>query len=337
MNNSKTLRRTSNLVLHVGIAVVIVGLLCTHWKPVRDAWSRNMQNVSFMHNANGDCTGASTASASTPSGGVLCSSEQSEQADEWAHTWFSNDLTACQMLWASRLQASQSLESAKEAFGQAVDCRRQPLVVAWGGELAWLENDRQLARQWWQKMGTGDLADWGYALLLDERIEQGEVLLELAVEQEAGRSGQPSQWPLTEPAASTGADALFRLGHALRMRGDWSQATDRYEAAHRMAPENTEVAFYLGMSYRQTGQPEKAVAMLEEGLEHLPTNRPGFVSDYFVQLGLAHRDGGSDAKAVKAFQQAKNWLDKLGTPRPEQEGFIQDLLDQSLRSIDGTP
>ena len=247
--------------------------------------------------------------------------------------WSSNDLTACQMLWVSRLLASQSLESAKEAFGQAVDCRRQPLVVGWGGELAWLENDRDLAGQWWLKMDSGELVDWGYALLLDGGLEQGEFLLGLAVERDSESSGQRPQQLSTAPAA----DALFKLGHALRMRGDWSQATDRYEAAHRMAPENTEFAFYLGMSYRQIGQPEKAIAILEEGLDHLPSNKPGFASDYFVQLGLAYRETGSAAKAVTAFQQAQVWLDKLGTPRPEQEGFIQDLIERSLRSIDANP
>jgi tetratricopeptide (TPR) repeat protein len=335
MNRWKTLRKTSSLALYVGIAVVAVALLCTYWRPVRDAWSRNMQNVSLMHNARGDCTSASTAS--TPSSGVLCSSEQSGPADDWARSWFSNDLTACQMLWASRLHASQSLASAKEAFGQAVDCTRQPLVIAWGGELAWLENDRQLAKQRWQTMSTGDLVDWGYALLLDGRIEQGEFLLELAVDQLGGSSDQLSQQFATEPAASAAANALFKLGHALRMHGDWSQAADRYETAHRMAPENSEFVFYLAMSYRQIGQPEKAVAILEEGLDNLPTNKPGFVSDYFVQLGLAYHESGSAAKAVKAFQQAQDWLDKLGTARPERDDFIQDLLDQSLRSTDANP
>lgn len=337
MNGSRTLRVASSLAPWVGIAVVLVSLLCTHWRTVRDAWQRNMQNVSFMHNVHGDCTSASTAFASAPSGGVLCSPELNGWADEWAHSWISNDLTACQMFWASRLRASQSLKSAKEAFGQAVDCTRQPLVVAWGGELAWLENDRQLARQWWQKISTEDLVNWGYALLLDERIEQGKFLLELAVERDGAHSGLPSQRFLTEPAATAAADALFKLAHALRMGGEWSQAADWYETAHLMAPENTEYTFYLGMSYRQIGQPEKAVAALEEGLNNLPSSKPGFVSDYFVQLGLAYHESGSADKAIPAFQQAHAWLDRLGTPRPEQEGFIQDLLDQSLRSFDAKP
>ncbi len=308
----------------------MVALLCTRWRTVQDAWSRNSQNVSLTHLADGDCTADSTAFASTSSGGVLCSSEQTGWAD-------SKDLTPCQMLWVSRLKASRSLDSAKEAFEQAIDCTREPLVMAWGGELAWLENDRQLARQWWQKMGTEELIDWGYALLLDGGIEQGEFLLDLAVERDGGRNGQ---WPhprSAEGAAVAAADALFKLGHALRMRGDWSQAADRYEAAHRLVPENIEIAFYLGMSYRQVEQPQKAVVILEEGLGYLPVNNPEFVSDYFVQLGLAYRENDTAAKAITALQQAQAWLGKLQTARPEQESFIQDLLDQSLRSIDADP
>lgn len=298
----------------------MVGLLSTNWRVVRDAWSRNWQNITLAHLADDDCSGA-------PSGGVLCSPEPNGWAD-------SNDLTACQMLWASRLRASQSLESAKEAFGQALDCTRQPLVIAWGGELAWLENDRQGARQWWQEMGTEELIDWGYALLLDGGIEQGEYLLDLVVERDRERNGQR---PGVGPPEGAAADALFILGHAFRMRGDWSRATDRYKAAHRMVPENIEITFYLGMSYRQSGQPDKAVGILEEGLDDLPANQPEFVSDYFAQLGLAYRESGFAAKAVTAFQQSLVWLGKVRAARPEQESFIQDLLDQSLRSIDANP
>lgn len=330
MNGSSTLSRASSFALRVGIAVAVVSLLCTNWRTVRDAWSRNLQNVSLTHLAEDSCTDASSAFASASSGGVLCSSEQNRWAD-------SNDLTACQMVWASRLKASQSLESAKDALGQAIDCTRQPLVIAWGGELAWLENDRQLARQWWQKMGTEELIDWGYALLLDGGIEQGEFLLDLAVERDGGRNGQQPDRLSAEGAAVAAADALFKLGHALRMRGDWSQATDRYEAAHRMVPANTEITLYLAMSYRQIGQPEKAVLMLEQGLDNLTVNKPEFVSDYYVQLGLAYRESDSTAKAIIAFQQAQVWLGKLQAPRPEQESFIQDLLDQSRWSIDANP
>jgi tetratricopeptide (TPR) repeat protein len=121
------------------------------------------------------------------------------------------------------------------------------------------------------------------------------------------------------------------------MQGDWSRATDRYKAAHRLVPGSIEITFYLGMSYRQSGQPEKAVGILETGLDNLPANKPEFVSDYFVQLGLAYRESDAAAKAIPAFQQAQVWLGKLQTARPEQESFIQDLLDQSLRSIDADP
>jgi tetratricopeptide (TPR) repeat protein len=186
-------------------------------------------------------------------------------------------------------------------------------------------------------MSTEELIDLGYSLLLDGGIEQAELLLDLAVERDDGRNGQRSHRRSGERAVVSAADALFKLGHALRMQGDWSRATDRYKAAHRLVPGNIEITFYLGMSYRQSGQPEKAVGILEEGLDNLPANKPEFVSDYFVQLGLAYRESDAAAKAIPAFQQAQVWLGKLQTARPEQESFIQDLLDQSLRSIDADP
>lgn len=280
------------------------------------AWQVNLNSLKVLSGVDNECE------ESEPVEWVLCaaSSEKSLTSP------MVQDGTDCQLLWLSRVQASESLTIAQETFAQSTGCAREELVSAWGGQLAWLQNDRQMARHWWKNLSPAQIMNWGYALLIRDRTEEAKFLLNLALEQ-----GGPNLSRLQR------AQLLSNLGYEARLSEDWTQAIAHYQDALELALEDANIHFRLGLSYRQNGQPLEAVRILEHGLEYLPLTYYEFVSDYLVQLGQAYRESGRVEEALEAFQQAQAWLAKADSPSPEKERLIDVLLDQSLKSREGNP
>lgn len=280
------------------------------------AWQVNLVSLKVLRGVDNQCE------ESKPAEWVLCAAS-SEQGFK---SLLVQDGTDCQLLWLSRVQASESLTLAQETFSQSSGCPRRELVSAWGGQLAWLRNDTQAARRWWQKLSPAQTMNWGYLLLIRNRTEEAEFLLNLSLE-EGGLSLSQSQR----------AQVLSNLGLEARLSEEWPQAITYYQDALELAPEDASIYLRLGLSYRQNGQPREAVRILELGLEYLPLTYYEFVSDYQVQLGQAYRESGNRQKALEAFQQAQAWLGKVDPPNPDKVRLIDGLLDQSLKSWEGNP
>ena len=280
------------------------------------AWQVNLNSLKALRGVDNECE------ESKPVEWVLCAASLGKRSTSPMF----QDGTDCQLLWLSRVQASESLTIAQETFTQSTGCAREELVSAWGGQLAWLQNDRQMARHWWKNLSPSQIMNWGYALLIRDRTEEAKFLLELSLEQ-----GGPNLSRLQS------VQLLSNLGYEARLSEDWPQAIVYYQDALELAPEDASIHFRLGLSYRQNGQPQEAVRILERGLGHLPLTYYEFVSDYHVQLGQAYRESGRGEKALEAFQLAQAWLGKADSPSPERERLIDGLLDQSLKSHEGNP
>lgn len=280
------------------------------------AWQVNLVSLNVLRGVDNECEASKSVEW------VLCAAN----AEKRSRSPMLQDGTDCQQLWQSRVQASESLTIAQETLDQITGCAREELVSAWGGQLAWLQNDRQRARQWWQNVRPGQIINWGYVLLIQGRTEEARFLLDLALEQ-----GGPDLSRLQR------VQLLSNLGYEARLAGKWSQASAYYQDALELAPEDADIHFRLGSSLRQDGQPQEAVRILENGLEHLPLTYYEFVSDYQVQLGQAYRESGKAEEALEAFQKALRWLAKVDSPSSEKRRMIDRLLDQSQKSLEGNP
>jgi tetratricopeptide (TPR) repeat protein len=280
---------------------------------IQRAWSANRYNISLLRVIAQPCDEFESSTQ------ILCSTRQGALAANWME----DASEGCQFLWLSRIQAAQSLSSAQAALERGAGCTRQSLVSAWGGELAWLLGDRRQAESWWRQLNTSQLLSWGYSLLLSGDLEQGISLLALAVQRGAEHLSVDQK-----------VEALSKLGFAYRLAGNWPEAIDAYESAYRLAPDDTEIVLGLAVSYRQSGQAEEAIRVLEGGLDDLPPLRYDLVSSFYVHLGLAYREIGDEDRAVKAFRQAITWLQMNPVRNLEQEEFIQRLLDRTVESND---
>ncbi len=242
------------------------------------------------------------------------------------------DLSPCQALWLARLQPAPAEPSqgdipsdttaqshnARVALGIAQDCPRAPLVAAWNGMAAWARSDQATANAWWSRLPTATLIEWGYQELLNGNVDRGRFLLETAL---PAASGELYEVLL-----------LQRLGDSYRLDGDWTRATDFYREAWQRDTTNPEVALYLAISYRETGQPAAAQQVLDTTLPYLPEDRAYFVTDYYIQLGLALLESGDREKALTALQSAQVWLALDDTASTEKLDFLQSLVDQARGS-----
>jgi Tfp pilus assembly protein PilF len=64
----------------------------------------------------------------------------------------------------------------------------------------------------------------------------------------------------------TNTDALFNIGSISMFRRDFNQAISIYQLLSEMTPEDPQVFLNLGSVLIESGQPEKAIAPLEEAL-----------------------------------------------------------------------
>lgn len=241
------------------------------------------------------------------------------------------ELSPCQALWLARLHPMPAegfqgaipsnttalSDSTNVAFKIAQNCPRFPLIAAWNGMVAWIKFDQNTARTWWSRLPTGTLIEWGYQELLHGEVDRGRFLLETAL---ANHPAQPYEAPL-----------LQRLGDSYRLEGNWTQASHFYRDAWQRDMTNPEVALYLAISYRETGQPAAAQQVLETTLPYLPEDRAYFVTDYYIQLGLALQESEKREEALIALQSAQAWLELDDGVSTQKREFLQSLVDQ-LRS-----
>jgi tetratricopeptide (TPR) repeat protein len=293
-------------ILWIILAVLVI-LTCNILDKFR-SWRINLINIAWIHNVDNNCHDFTSSSLE------LCPVTTATNIYDWERD-FSTD---CQLLWLSRYRATKSLQSAQQTFERSTNCSQHDQVAVWGGELAWLQGNQDEAAHWWQQLSSTKLIDWGSNRLSNHEVEQGKFLLTMALEFDQGS--------LTQAQRSR---ALLRLGDALRSSQNWSEAIYYYQTAYQIAPDNPEVVFNLGLTYRQNGQPKEAIATLEQGLILLPPFNYGFNAYYYVQLGLAYQDLELWEQAVTAYKQAVSWLHRSKHVNPEEDQFFQGLLDQA--------
>jgi tetratricopeptide (TPR) repeat protein len=238
---------------------------------------------------------------------------QSDPGPAWQH---SDRLDVCQRLWLSRIQASTSPDLALSTLSDAASCPRKHLLWEWAGTLAWSRGLRKEAGVQWAQLPVNYLIEGSYALMVEGDLDRGRYILESVLHDHGLGLSQPMLTLL-----------YAKLGDSYRLEAQWPQAATYYEQAWQLDPTNSEIRFYLGMSLREAGQAEKALPVLEGGLDGLPKDREYFVSSYSLQLGLAYQEVGRLAEAAKTFQSAKEWLEKEDSPAQTELDFIQQLID----------
>jgi tetratricopeptide (TPR) repeat protein len=181
--------------------------------------------------------------------------------------------------------------------------------------LAWAQGDRSSARASWSQLPANSLIERGHGLLLQGDLERGRYLLQIV-----------GEWYASDLSVVERSQLFNRLGDSYRLEGNWPQAIHYYTQALEVDSLDVEGRFHLGLSYRQNSQPDLAINLLEAGLEHLPSWRPGFVSTYLLQLGLAYKDVGRYASALAALRSAQEWLRDENPPWPDQQRFIDEQL-----------
>ncbi len=201
------------------------------------------------------------------------------------------------------------------ALADVDQCPRKNLTTAWQAQLAWNVGNQEKAKEQWSKLSPSTLSGWGYQLLLRGDVSQGRFVLDtaLAVSGSSISAGQRFQ-------------LLMNLGHSYRLERSWARAAEYYREAQSLASEDIEVAYFLGMSLRESGANAGALEVLNHGLALLRTDRPYFVSSYYLQLGLAYKGLGQTERAVAYMQKAKEWELRESRPNQEQIKFIESEI-----------
>lgn len=265
----------------------------------------NLQNLSLAHSL---CWNIDCYSEGNP-GLVL----RLEPEDAWEQ---GKGLNVCQMVWLSRLRMSESPEAAEAALDVGIGCPRDELVTSWAGDLAWAQGHSHLATELWAQLPVDSLLGRGYQLMLDGDVERGRSLLEVVEERHGSELSVSQRWQL-----------YTRLGHSYRIEANWPKAVDYYAQALNLTPSDTETRFFLGIGHLKNNHLDEAISVLTDGLDELPSARPGFVSTYLLQLGLAYKEAGQNELAVASLRSAQDWLQKESQPWPNQQRFIQEQLD----------
>lgn len=248
--------------------------------------------------------------------GVLGSLPVRSVPADWTE---SASLDACQALWASRLLAGHDPVAAQRVLAKTVDCPRQQQVAMWAGVLAWKQGQETEAFSHWTTLPPNYLIRWSYALTLAEDTDWALQLLELVTDNNG------SGLELIEEG-----DLYAKLGHAYRTSARWPQALEAYRQAWQLSTEDPELAFFYGMSARKSGQLAEALTVLEQGLPFLALDRPYFVADYYIQLGMAYGASGQRTAAIKALDEALSWAKRQKQRAPQKEQFIQTLIAAEL-------
>jgi len=95
-------------------------------------------------------------------------------------------------------------------------------------------------------------------------------------------------------------EAYFQLGRALTKSGKYDEALNQYEQSIAIMPENPDAHFNLGCIF--LGREEYASAARE--FEEVITLKPPYLSDAFVNLGIARYNAGRLEEALMALKKA---------------------------------
>jgi tetratricopeptide (TPR) repeat protein len=233
------------------------------------------------------------------------------------YNWSNLEFSPCQELLLSEVAKVAYPGISTVTLNKAKACSREPLYWFLKGEIAWNTGMYEKANQDWEKIPGKLLIPKGYILLLRGDIEQGRGLLLIAL-----KKYEPS-WGYEEHMR-----LLLNIGHSYRLEGLWQEAARYYEPAWSLNPKNTENAFFLSMSYREIGMPQDAIKVLEADISYLPILQPGFISSYYVQLGLAYNDIKQIDNALSAFRTAWEWIHRAGYQDTQNAVFILGEIQQ---------
>lgn len=97
-----------------------------------------------------------------------------------------------------------------------------------------------------------------------------------------------------------GAQTVFSRGEELFLRNRPREAAPLLESALQEEPQNEKIYLYLGIVYEQLGNPDRAVILLERGLERSFLYRDLF----YFNLGNNYMNKGDSAKAEEMYSRA---------------------------------
>jgi tetratricopeptide (TPR) repeat protein len=149
------------------------------------------------------------------------------------------------------------------------------------------------------------------ALVAAGRVAEGKRLLEIVATRAPGNMSANEQYALN-----------VALGDLYRSEQNWHNAAQAYRSALSAGPRTEDLLYLLGMSLREAGLNEEALTVLGEGLLILQTDRPYFVSSFYIQLGLTQASLGYNSEAILSLQKAKEWELREFSPNPDQLDFI---------------
>jgi len=119
-------------------------------------------------------------------------------------------------------------------------------------------------------------------------------------------------------AFGAGASELdLSKGILASAKGDWAQAKIEFENAVRAVPDSEMALSYLGQTYYQLGEYERAVRIFQQLVQRFPDR-----SDFHLHLGLTFFKLGKDDKAQREFQMAESIV-----PESSQEDFQRDFQE----------
>jgi tetratricopeptide (TPR) repeat protein len=130
------------------------------------------------------------------------------------------------------------------------------------------------------------------------------------------------------PSALSG-QSVFQRGEELFMQNKPQEAAVLLENALAQDPRNEKIYLYLGIAYEQLGNHEKAVAILQKGLEAAVLYREQF----FFNMANNYAAGGDNEKAWEMYSkalEAKGTLSDAYLNRANVEIKL-DRLDEALR------
>ena len=124
-----------------------------------------------------------------------------------------------------------------------------------------------------------------------------EIFLSLArvwLEIEGPTSGKPL--PQAPPSLSPEQD--FTLGLLFASRGAYAQAVPHFERTLQSEPDSQATAYNLALAYKNSGNPQAAINLLDGTLERKPN------AEFHNLLGSLQESGGNYLEAVRHFQKA---------------------------------
>jgi tetratricopeptide (TPR) repeat protein len=103
----------------------------------------------------------------------------------------------------------------------------------------------------------------------------------------------------SEIAKRRTADDWRRLADELFNNGDWAGLINHSLWWTQVCPEEADAWIYLGVAYRKSNQPAKAIEAYQQALRINPE-----YAEAWYNLGIAYADSNQPAKAIEVYQQA---------------------------------